>query len=160
MLRPMVLENSLDILLPGNPPDIGQKNAKAQKALQQIEPQSADASVLQQLHRSRGQHHKQKNRKSYGDKDRTCNFSACHFLLILAALLGGPGQGLHAIYQGFHQRDYAPQQRLFKDRVTVTDAARWLAVHDNLPVRLPHSNGNLTRAAHHHTFNNSLPAHT
>ena len=159
MLRPMILKYSVDTLHSGNDGQIAEKDQEPQRAFKKIQGQRGLCHLPKEPRCPCRNHHKETHGQKEGNGHRPQKFPIGKGILFFPGHLRRISQRLHAQRQGFPQHHDAPQKRLFQKRIAFGDGRHCPGVHDDPPRRLPHRCRYLTRAAHHHTLNDRLPAY-
>ena len=167
VLRPVVLEDPVDVLLPGAENQVGHEDEHLQKPLHQIPPPEGEAGEEMQdaPGEQGGQDHEEKDGHAHPQHHRQGHHGAFQLFagevlfqpqlefgglrrLLLGVEVGGVHQGLHAADHGIQEVHRAPDQGDAQNGIAVPDEAQGLHLFHQLPLLVPDHNGLLLRAPH------------
>ena len=179
MLRPVILENPVNVLLLGAEDQIRQENHDFQKALHHVPAPQGEAGekVKDPAGKQRGQHQKEKNGHPHAQQhgeghdsffqlfaaevpfQPLFKFGGLAFFL-LRVKVRGVHQGLHAADHRRQKIYGTPDQGNAQNGVTVLDELQLLHLFHQLTVLVPDHDGLLFRPAHQNAFDQRLSADT
>ena len=174
VLGAVVLKHPADFLQLGAQVHVQQKHRHAHRAADEVQGQLVGDEQLAQRLNPRGQGEKQRHRQDDGQDHRAQDHHVVRLhvqrlgqlflkgagLLRLAARhLRRFGQRLHAVDQGQHEADHAPDDGPVEKGILLPRPHRLAGAVDDLAVALAHRDGGDPGALHHHALHHRLAAY-